>query len=304
MKLPPGVNPRVILFGFAGVCMVGAVLFVQRYLAEQREILRQQAEQEAAQQLAAAQPPTIEVVTAATDIPEGTTLEPSHLAIANVPETSVQPYAVRSPGEVTGKITLAPIATGEQVLSNKVRRPEDVPVGSTLSSLTPKGKRAVTIAVDTTTGVGGFVRPGDIVDILWTMKMPSAEQPDGEMVTLTVFQDVSVLAVGGELMGRTAQPAPSGDAGGTRDYTVTLALTPQETSFLLFAREQGRVQLSLRPKSEEATPVNIVPANINTLLQMQLGIATPQSGSAKPATRQVEVYKGLKRDIVALSEGE
>jgi Flp pilus assembly protein CpaB len=104
------------------------------------------------------------------------------------------------------------------------------------------------------------------------------------------------------MVGRAAAK-PAGEKAGN-EYMVTLALSPQETSFLLFAREQGRIQLSLRSKTEDGKAVAIVPANINTLLEMQLGLKSGgQSETTKPG-RHVEVYRGLKRDLIALSEGE
>ncbi len=292
--------PRRIILGiFAGVCMVAAVWLANRYITEKERALAKK-EQEVMSNYQA----PVEVVVAAKDLPEGTELEPAHLKMAAVPEKFVQPYAVRSPNQVAGKVTMAPIAADEQVLSTKVRRPEEAPSGATLSSLTPKGKRAVTIAVDEITGVGGFVRPGDIVDILWTVKVPQANpQKEEQATTLTLFQDVPVLAVGGDLLGRKGRQPTGGEKDKEKGYTVTLALSPQETSFLLFAREQGKIQLSLRPKSEDASQVSVIPANITTLMQMQLGMKSSGAVPSRPG-RHVEVYKGLKRDVVALSEGE
>jgi pilus assembly protein CpaB len=203
-------------------------------------------------------------------------------------------------------VAIAPIAVKEQVLLNKLRSAEapatenegTTRAGTTLSTLTPKGNRAVTISVDAITGVGGFVRPGDKVDILWTLKLPGGG--GDQVATLTLFQDVQVMAVGGELMGRPATPGAPASAG-TQGYTVTLALDPQETSALLFAREQGRIQLSLRPK-QEGGPVPVPPANISSVLQSQLGVA-PAAGPP-PATHQVEIFKGLKRDVMVLAEEE
>lgn len=267
--------------------------------SKKRELARQaQALEQKRQELLTNYQDPVEVVVAAKDIPEGATIESSLLTTAQVPEKFVQPYSVKTPQELMGKITVAPIAAHEQVLTNKLRKADATPAGATLSTVTPKGTRAVTIAVDIITGVGGFVRPGDKVDILWTVK-------EGDQVaTFTLFQEVPVLAVGAEMTGR---PAPAGKAEGQtaqmasqQGYTVTLALAPQEASALLFAREQGKVQLSLRPKLE-AGQFPIPPANISTLLEAQLG--TPAQPVAPPAvTRQVEVYKGLKRNVVALSE--
>lgn len=298
MERPSGaVDRRIIIGVFAVVFAAGAVVLAHRWVSQQRREL----DAERKKVMANYQSP-IEVVVAAKDVPEETVLDASHLRLATVPERFVQPYAVRSPHELIGRLTAVPIAKDEQILANKIRRPDEAPKGSTLSSITPKGKRAITIAVDTITGVGGFVRPGDIVDILWTIKMPDATQKDGQVVTLTVFQDVPVLAVGGDMVGRAAAK-PAGEKAGN-EYMVTLALSPQETSFLLFAREQGRIQLSLRSKIEDGKAVAIVPANINTLLEMQLGLKSEGRPEATKPGRHVEVYRGLKRDLVALSEGE
>lgn len=240
----------------------------------------------------------VTLIVAAKDLPPGTPLDAGHLAQASVPEKFMQPYAARTPRDVLGLVTLVPLAQGEQILMNKLRRADAVATNATLAGLTPQGTRAVTIGVDAITGVGGFVRPGDDVDVLWTLKLPGAATQDGQVIMLTLFQKVPVLAVGGQMVGRP--PAGEGQQA-PRDYTVTLALTPQETAFLLFAREQGRIQLSLRPKQEEQAAAAVPPTTFNTLLEAKLGIkpiAPPQ-----PIRQvQVEVYKGLKRDVVLLPE--
>jgi pilus assembly protein CpaB len=262
---------------------------MRQYLNQERRKLQHEW-----QRLMADYQQPLEVVVAAKDLPEGLPLEPSHLKMATVPEKFMQPYAVKSPQELVGRVTIAPMAEGEQVLLTKVRSADEVPADAILSGLTPKGKRAVTIGVDAITGVGGFVRPGDTVDVLWTFKLPQAGQPEGQVVTLTLFQDVPVLAVGHQMVGRSMRTAEE-----SAEYTVTLALNPQETSFLLFAREQGRIQLSLRSRLESGQTA-VAPANINTLLESQLGIKA--AAPVSPAVKKAEIYKGLKRDVVVFSE--
>lgn len=301
---------RLVPLVFAILMASLAMFFAHQWVRQQRRVLESERKELAGERekVKAQYQTPIEVVIASKDLQEGTTLEPSHVKMATIPERFVQPYAVRAPREVVGKVAAVPIAEGEQVLLNKLRRVEDTPVGSTLSSLMPKGRRAVTIAVDSLTGVGGFVRPGDVVDLMWTLKLPpEAGQKDGQVITLTLFQDVPVLAIGGDMTGRRAQPAASseGSSKEPREFTVTAALTPQEIAFLLFAREQGRIQLSLRPRLESGQ-VAVVPANINTLMQAALGMQQAQAPApdARPAVRNVEVYTGLKRNVVSLGEGE
>lgn len=295
IKLPRAVIQRLMLGIFALVLAALAVVMANRWMTEQRRVL--EAER---QRLQVDYQAPVEVLVAAKDIAEGVTLDAVQVQVASVPEKFLQPYAARRANDVLGLVTMAPIAAGEQMLLNKVRRPETAPTGATLSSLVPQGKRAVTIGVDSLTGVGGFVRPGDAVDMLWTVQLPGEGGQGPQAVTLTLFQNVPVMAVGEQLAGRRASAARSDQR---ETSTITLALTPQETSFLLFAREQGRVQLSLRSRAEEAAQVAVLPANVGTLnafLSTQPGV--PVEPPSK-APRSVEVYKGLKRDIVFVEEG-
>jgi len=284
-----GPSKRLIPLVFAVVMGLVAVGLLRQYVSQQRQTLEQERKK-----LLSSYPEPIQVVIAGKDISEGVPLEPSLLSTTQVPERFIQPYAVRAAGEVLGLITLTPIAEGEQILLNKLRRPDTAPKDATLSALTPKGKRAVTIGVDVITGVGGFVRPGDTVDVLWTLQVPQPGQSQGEVVTMTLFQEVPVLAVGSEIAGRSKSKQEA-----SPEYTVTLALTPQETSFLLFAREQGRLQLSLRARAEDKGSVAVAPANMNALMETMLGAPAGPPTPTRPG-RAVEVYKGLKRDVVQL----
>lgn len=290
MKPPTEAIKRILPVAFAVTMGLVAVGLTRQYLQQERRKLQREW-----QRLAENYKNPIEVVVASKDLTEGTTIEAAQLKMASIPDRFVQPYATRSPQDLLGKVTVAPIAEGEQILLNKLRRPEQVPIGATLSALTPKGKRAVTIGVDAMSGVGGFVRPGDTVDLLWSFKLPGGGGQEGQVVTMALFQDVPVLAVGREMLGQAKQAAETAN-----EYAVTLAMTPQETSFLLFAREQGRIQLSLRSRLGGEGAVAMVPANINSLLESQLGIKAA-SPPLLPPVKKAEIYKGLKRDVVVLS---
>ena len=282
------VLPVVFAVGMGGAAIAG----VHRLLTRERQKL----EQERERLMANYQEPG-PVVVAKKDIPEGMVLSADHLAMREVPEKFIQPYATAHSDDVVGQVTLAPIAEGEQVLRNKLRKPSEVPIGVTLSGVTPEGKRAVTIAIDDMTGVGGFVRPGDSVDILWTIALPQGGQ-EAQPVTLTLFQNVPVLAIGGEMLGKGTDEAKAGqhESSEKESRSATIALSPQDTSFLLFAREHGRIQLSLRPRSESGQ-AKVAPASMGTLMEQVLGVP-PQPPPAPP--REVEVYKGLKRNVVVL----
>lgn len=288
MQIPNGLRQRLPLLVAVAAGAV-AVVLVHQYLSQERAKLERER-----RRLTAEYASPVSVVVAQKDLSEGTTLTASHLAVSTVPEKFVQPYATTAPEDLIGFVTVAPVAEGEQVLRNKLRRSTEAPLGATLSGLTPEGKRAVTIGVDLLTGVGGYVRPGDLVDILWTIQLP--KEQGGEPVTVTLFQGVNVLAVADQMVGKT-----STDREGNTEYTVTLALNPQEASLLLFAREQGRVQLSLRSRSDKDRKIAVAPANSRALMEAVLGPGA-MPAAEPPKTRQVEVYKGLEKTVVAVNE--
>jgi pilus assembly protein CpaB len=192
-------------------------------------------------------------------------------------------------------VTLAPIARGEQVLRNKLRLEEEVSATDSLASLTPEGKRAVTIGVDALTGAAGLVRPNDHVDVLWGVKVPGATAQDSQVIFMTIFQDVPVLAVGGQLSSRPGAPAAAAAAPGGAS-TVTLALDAKDAAFLVFAREQGRLQLNIRrPEDVSETPVG--PANMNAMMEATLGL---KPAPPPPTPHHVELYKGREREVVVI----
>jgi len=223
------------------------------------------------------------------------------LETRSIPQQFVQPYAAVRIMDALGLYTKVPIAKGEQLMTNKLRRTSERPIGDTLSAVTPEGKRAVTIGIDALTGVGGFVRPNDMVDVLWTFQVPQPGSQERELVTVPLFQNVTVLGVGSEIIGTTPSSddkKPPAPAAGSN--TVTLALEPQAAAVLLYAREQGQITLVLRSRMEKEQRVEIAPANMATVMESVLG----GEATAPPpkSQRTVEVFKGLERSVVAVSE--
>jgi len=91
-----------------------------------------------------------------------------------------------------------------------------------------------------------MVQPNDHVDVLGTFSFPSKEVlGEMELVTLTILQDVLVLATGKETAKTRlfANNTPSSSS----YNTVTLEVTPREAEMLVFAEQiKGRISLALR----------------------------------------------------------
>lgn len=92
--------------------------------------------------------------------------------------------------------------------------------------------RAVSIAVSATTGISGFVFPGDRVDILLTQSI------EGRQVTETLLEDIRVLAVD--------QRSDTDDRDPVIASTVTLEVTPGQAKTISVAGSLGQISLSLR----------------------------------------------------------
>ena len=111
-----------------------------------------------------------------------------------------------------------------------------------------KGYRAVSIPVDATSSVNNLIQPQDNVDVIGTFRFPDLKGDSAlDTVTMTILQNVKVLAVGRRYGMYAADPQGSS----RNSYnTVTLMLLPHEVEMVVFASQKGRLSLSLRNYSE------------------------------------------------------
>jgi pilus assembly protein CpaB len=107
------------------------------------------------------------------------------------------------------------------------------------------------------------------VDILGTFTFPSNKgDPQLDTVTLTILQNVTVLATGKDTA-RSLTEAAIQTGGGARrpsSYsTVTLLVTPKEAEMLVFAMQKGRLTLTLRNPSDVSSARDLGNINFNYL---------------------------------------
>ncbi|EAU45681.1 Flp pilus assembly protein CpaB [Salipiger bermudensis] len=114
-----------------------------------------------------------------------------------------------------------------------------------LTSRLERGERAFAIKVDVATGVSGFLRPGDRVDVYWTGRVPGNDPnlPQGD-VTKLIETGIRLIAVDQTAESETANPT-------TIARTVTVAITPQQVAGLAQAQSTGRLSLSLMAANDE-----------------------------------------------------
>src|SRR5262249_11388369 len=137
------------------------------------------------------------------------------------------------------------IARGEFILTSKIAGEN---AGAGLPALIPPGMRAVSVRVNDTSSVAGFVLPGTRVDVLLT----GTPEGSNEQQTTTVLENISVLANGTKL-----ERSTTGEAQSTP--VITLLVSPDDAAKLTLASTQGHIQLVLRnptdTKQEELAAV-------------------------------------------------
>jgi len=227
---------------------------------------------------------TGEVLVARQDIPARTLITSDMLEVARVPRNYIHPQAISKLDTAAGGVTVSPIVQGEQLLRSQVVRQQDS--RADLAYRIPPGKRAVSIPIDDISGVSGFPRVGDHVDVIGTVTIP-VPGPSGQEVqrvfTVVALQDIEILAVGqsGESSGGSAVKKQGGEK-----QTATLAVTLAQAQPLVMASERGSIRLLLRSPVEQGTvPTN--PFELRDLLKAgtQNGPALPQASPTGPESR-------------------
>lgn len=176
-------------------------------------------------------------------IPEGAFLELTDLFPENTDEL---------------RVVLRAMEKDEAVLAVKITEPgEDTGLTSRLA----RGMRAFTISVDVASGVSGFLRPGDRVDVYWTGR-PNIDRNAGQSeVTKLIEAGVQLIAI---------DQSAGGDLSETLiARTVTVAVDPQQVASLAQAQSTGNLSLAL-VGAEDDTVASAIDVDQRSLL----GIAT------------------------------
>ena len=143
---------------------------------------------------------------------------------------------------VVGDIVKEPIFAGEPITPKKIVRGGE---SGYMAVRLPEGMRAMSLGVTVETGAGGFIQPGDRIDVL-SSHPDSSKNGQGGMVTETVLANAKVLAVD--------QHTDSAKGAGASLIAATLTLEVPETSVeaLAKAKTQGGLVMALRSYADIA----------------------------------------------------
>lgn len=267
---------RIIVLVVAAVAALGLALVVRNMATGSKS-------QAVAVAAPAPQKPMVQVLVAKRDLPVGTRLTPADMnwqawpadatnpsfitdgarpaavpvdaagkvgakasAAAKAAETALTGGGAAMQG-LTGAIVREPILANEPMVERKIVRGGQ---GGFMSVVLTPGMRAVALPVNVESGAGGFILPGDRVDVMLSHKSDQANGSGGSVqvgVATMVMRNLRVLAV-------DQQVKPAKDAQSIVGATVTLEVPATDVELLLRSKAQGELALALRSYADLGGP--------------------------------------------------
>jgi pilus assembly protein CpaB len=187
----------------------------------------------------------LNVLVAQSDIQPGTAITPQLVRWQSWPKSSVDSSFITETGNpdtaaiVKGTVARAPMTAGEPLTGTKIVHGD---AASFMSARLMPGMRAVSTAISTDTGAGGFILPNDRVDVVLTQQVSDTPRRFGSKVILS---NVRVLA-----MDQTS--TQDKDQKTVLAKTATLELSPDQATMLARSAAGGTISLSLRALGENA----------------------------------------------------
>ena len=197
-------------------------------------------------------------------------------AVAAVTRAATNLATGGAKADYIGSVVREPILAGEPIVMRKIVRAGDS--GYMAAYLEP-GMRAMAIRVTVETAAGGFILPGDRVDVVLTREttlgnIGATEGDRSKFTSATVMQNIKVLAID--------QSTRAGDDEQTViGATATLEVGPRDAEALALAKSEGELSLILRSYADTGGP----------------------SGSVSAGPRQsaaVRVYRGGAPEVVVV----
>ncbi len=257
-----------LLTAITGLAVAGGSVYVARDMLAVRSADASAAVVEAS---------TVTVIVASRDIAFGQAIESHMLTTIDWPRDAVPDgvyidYAQLLPTDGGDpRRARRALATGELLLASKVSDfGEKVTIVQTLSP----NSRAMAIKVSAETAVGGFVTPGDFVDVVLT------QGRDEAMRAVTILQNIRVVGVDQQSDELEDNPEVA--------RTVTVEVTAEQGQKLALAQNVGTLSLTLRSlESEEDAPLESV--RVSDLLQELSPVPEGQKTTTITVRRGVEV---------------
>jgi Flp pilus assembly protein CpaB len=248
------------------------------------------------------------VLVARKALPVGTIIDAESLAFQAWPKELVQNayYTEGAPdGDISkllGTVVRNPITAGQPLTRGTLVGPNDR--GFLAAALGP-GMRAVTVPVSTTTGVAGFIFPGDRVDMVLTQDVVGGGDGPPLKVSETIIRNLRVLATDQRIDGKDED----GKTVVKTFTTVTLEATPRIAEKIAVGQSLGSLSLSLRSIADNTAELETavasgqvkIPAGTNPVEErkMLLAVANRPADSNTTFVTGGDVSRFQRRSVPA-----
>jgi pilus assembly protein CpaB len=286
------ISPRRLMFLAAAMLLSLVTALTVRGWVEH---VRTQS-QPAAQKTEAATPKM--VLVAAKPLPAGHFIKTEDLTWQSWPDANIaSSYMVKGvvkSDTLVGSVVRTGIGAGEPITDTRIVKKGEH--GFLAAILTP-GMRAITVQMQSNTGLSGLVIPGDRVDLILTMSVPgSSKEAPERKVSETVLQDIRVLAVD-QRMDDQSNDAPMA-------RTTTIEVTPKQAEIVTLLTEMGKLSMTLRSvgsAENDAQPHHPTMTWDSDATDLPIFRHRPSLG--RSYSERVEVTRGMTNSSVDFSSG-
>ncbi len=166
-------------------------------------------------------------------------------AVKHIPEGAFATLEALFPeGEAVPRVVLRQMEKDEPILAIKVTQAGQ---DAGITTLLDRGMRAFTIKVDVASGVSGFLRPTDNVDVYWS---GSLSGENNRSFTQLIKSNVKIIAIDQSANGERNEA--------TIARTVTVQVSPQDVAVLAQAQSTGALSLSLVGDNDDTVAGDIL----------------------------------------------
>ncbi|MBC8159446.1 MAG: Flp pilus assembly protein CpaB [Alphaproteobacteria bacterium] len=292
----------VILLVLALVSAVSTAFYARNWLNSERAAMLANVPAEAVP----AAPATL-VLVAAENLAAGNFVKAEDLKWQAWPEEGViDSYSVkgkRDMNDFVGAVVRASVSSGEPLTDARIVHPGD---RGFLAAVLEPGKRAVSVPVNATSGIAGFVFPGDWVDVILTVKFRT-ETEKGKTkeryFSETLLNDIRVLAIDQTLENAEGEVSVA--------KTATLEVAPKQAEKIAIALEMGVLSLSLHSIAREqdhfsqvardigADPTETAPKKSYTMDNDVYYMRDKMGGGTTRKKKQIHVLRGSEATTAA-----
>lgn len=270
MKLTPAKVTMLMLVAVGG--LIGMYV-IKGFFAVEKKVVRAQ---------------TVNIPLATAYLAPGTKISDTHVGLGPFPVKELKEDHLRSARVTVGRVVKKAIQPGSPLRGSELYEP-----GENSPLEVAEGKQAISITVKNPTEIlDGLIKPGDYVDVHFTLDSQNARGLDDRIVrlggvSLTLLKGVRVLALNKGF--RQSPVLPTGNS-------ITLELEPSQTNVLLVAQPRGTISFSFNPTGAGEGGIALNNADRATLWEVMGLKKAAQKTAVKPEESDkpfiTETYRG------------